>query len=174
MLSTLEGRIPKTALQKAHVLAQVDRKFILVQLVTEPPASSSRGFESDDLLVLIDQHAADERCKVEDLFKSYFTADPTGTGQLLAHTQTLDKPLHFDLASQDGELLVRFKSHFAHWGILYGIQQEKDKLRKGVTVDVHTYWNGAASNRGFSWTCSGKRFGSFTPKEVSECWVYRA
>lgn len=138
MLSTLEGRISKTALQKAHVLAQVDRKFILVKVVTEPPASSSRGFESDDLLVLIDQHAADERCKVEDLFKSYFTPDPPGTGQLVAHTQTLDKPLHFDLASQDGELLVRFKSHFAHWGILYGIPQDKDKLRKDVTVDVHS------------------------------------
>jgi DNA mismatch repair protein MLH3 len=138
MLVTLEGRISKTALRKAQILAQVDQKFILVKAASEPPASTSQDRESDGLLILIDQHAADERCKVEGLLKAYFTPDPACAGQLVAQTQTLDKPLHFELASQDGELLARFKSHFAHWGILYDIPHDREAPQKVVTVDVYS------------------------------------
>jgi DNA mismatch repair protein MLH3 len=138
VLVTLEGRISKTALQKAQTLAQVDQKFILVKAATEPPANASRGFGSDGLLILIDQHAADERCKVEGLLKDYFTPDAAGTGQLVVQTQMLDKLLHFDLASQDKELLVRFKSHFAHWGILYDIPNTQETPQNGAAVEVHS------------------------------------
>src|SRR5690606_36968423 len=65
-LRTLEGRISKSALQNAHVLGQVDHKFILVKVAAMSPRNTvSDVADTDQTLVLIDQHAADERCRVE-------------------------------------------------------------------------------------------------------------
>ena len=140
MLATLEGRISKTALQKAEILSQVDHKFILAKAVTESPAGSTRpALGSDRVLLLIDQHAADERCKVESLLKGYFVPDPAGSSRLVAQTHSLDKPLRFDVSRQDGELLVRFRTHFTHWGIGYEVVlRDEAKPEKGVTVEVQT------------------------------------
>ncbi len=137
MLATLEGRISKTALHKAEILAQVDRKFILAKAVTESPAGSTRPVrELDRMLILIDQHAADERCKVESLLQGYFVPDPTSSSRLVAQTHSLDKPLRFDVSRQDGELLVRFKTHFTHWGVGYEVLRDEANPEKGVTVEV--------------------------------------
>jgi DNA mismatch repair protein MLH3 len=138
MLATLEGRISKEALQKAEVVAQVDRKFILAKVAAELPAgSASRVNQSDRMLILIDQHAADERCKVETLLQTYFVPGPAGDGRLVAQTEILDKPIRFDVSRQEGELLSRFRRHFAHWGITYEVfQSQGPGPQKGVTVEA--------------------------------------
>jgi DNA mismatch repair protein MLH3 len=64
--SKFMNRISRESLSRAEVIAQVDKKFILVKLI------NSDGMEQDHAtkpvsLVLIDQHAADERVHVEDL-----------------------------------------------------------------------------------------------------------
>jgi DNA mismatch repair protein MLH3 len=138
MLATLERRISKASLQEAEVVAQVDRKFILAKVATNSSlTSTSRVSEADRMLILIDQHAADERCKVENLLQTYFIPDPAGSDQLVAQTRSLDKPLRFDLSRQDRELLSRFKRHFAHWGIAYEVLPEAPS-RKGVTVEAQS------------------------------------
>ncbi|KAK3293575.1 uncharacterized protein B0H64DRAFT_404915 [Chaetomium fimeti] len=125
VLATLEGRISKASLRLADVVAQVDQKFILTKVGADPPPTSTGSrLESDHLLILIDQHAADERCKVENLLAAYFVPGPTPEGQLVAQTQPLDKPLRFDVSKQDGELLARFRKHFAHWGVVYEVTPE--------------------------------------------------
>lgn len=138
---TLEGRITKTALQKAQIFGQVDQKFILAKVVTgSSTTSTSRGSEADHLLILIDQHAADERYKVEDLLKAYFTPDPAGSSQLVAQTQSLDKPIRVELSRQDGDLLIRYNRHFTHWGIIYEVlpvQSAASQQRPSkVTVEI--------------------------------------
>ncbi|KAH6622703.1 hypothetical protein F5144DRAFT_581228 [Chaetomium tenue] len=136
VLVTLEGRISKASLQAAEVVAQVDCKFILAKVGADiQPGSPGGALESDPLLILIDQHAADERCKVENLLKAYFVSSPAPAGQLVAQTQNLDKPLRFDLAKQDADLLVRFKKHFAHWGVVYETSHEQPPH---VTVEVQS------------------------------------
>ncbi|KAL2185556.1 hypothetical protein L209DRAFT_713119 [Thermothelomyces heterothallicus CBS 203.75] len=117
MLESLEGRITKTSLREAEVVAQVDRKFILAKI-----SSTSPGPEADRMLILIDQHAADERCKVERLLKAYFIPDSANSSRLVAHTQNLDKPLRFELPGQEGYLLARFRDWFTHWGIVYEVE----------------------------------------------------
>ncbi|KAK4464636.1 putative DNA mismatch repair protein MLH3 [Cladorrhinum samala] len=126
----LEGRITKNALQKLEIINQVDKKFILVK------AFAGQG--SEYLLVLIDQHAADERCRVEDLLKRYFRPDLANPGKLVAETQSLDKTLRFDLSKREAELLARYKQHFAQWGIAYNVMLDQQMpLYQGKgTVEV--------------------------------------
>lgn len=119
------GRVSKQALRDAEVIAQVDSKFILIKLAlqpaghTMPDEGEMSTTDSGELLVLIDQHAADERCRVEELQKGYFAS---ANAELGAHTQQLEKPVQFELPRQEGLLLARFREHFEYWGILYEVQ----------------------------------------------------
>lgn len=136
MLATLESRISKPALLRAEIISQVDQKFILAKVDSGP--SPSQATDPSQTLILIDQHAADERCKVEALLQSYFTPDPTNPAHLLAQTETLTKPLRFDLSKQDGNLLARFQNHFTHWGISYSFPADEIPApQNGVTIEVH-------------------------------------
>ncbi|KAK3343666.1 putative MLH3 protein [Lasiosphaeria hispida] len=153
---TLYGRISKDALRTAKVLGQVDCKFILVKVLTQSnnnhlPAvghgGASQQLADGFSLVLIDQHAADERCRVEALLSGYFATDGPNIDGLIALTESLDKPLRFDLPRQDGELLVRFKPHFESWGICFDVFHNQSSLehtaqqkggKGGVTVEVQS------------------------------------
>lgn len=134
-LMTLQGRISRDALRTATVLAQVDKKFIFVKLApTEAGKVTPISDVDRSVLVLIDQHAADERIRVEDLMKSYFSIVHN---QITARTQSLQRPLRFDLSKQDGNLLVRYKPHFEYWGIFYKVfADEKNSTR--FTVEVQS------------------------------------
>lgn len=129
---TLENRIFKDALRTCEVIGQVDRKFILVKIFSDARGAGPRRF----VLVLIDQHAADERCRVEELMRGYFARADDGSGWE-ARTDTLDRPLRFDLPRQDGDLLVRFREHFLRWGVVYEVFHGEDGQRR-VTVEVHS------------------------------------
>ena len=136
MSVALESRISKIALQKAQIFGQVDQKFILAKVVTTPSANfTSCVSEADRILILIDQHAADERCKVETLLEAYFVPDPAGSSRLVAQTQNLDKAIRFDLSRQDVDLLVRYKKHFGHWGIDYKFLPDQEAAPQ-VTVEI--------------------------------------
>lgn len=124
----LQGRISKDTLKKAQLIAQVDKKFIFAILpfdrlndetdvVATTPAASS-------VLVLIDQHAADERCRVEGLMQEYFRPATHVNGSQLwtAVTQVLPKPVQFELSAPDREVLGRFQQYFAYWGIFYDVE----------------------------------------------------
>ncbi|PSS03341.1 hypothetical protein BD289DRAFT_191539 [Coniella lustricola] len=121
------GRVSKQTLAKAQLIAQVDNKFILAkmplaydadtsQVATDPSPSSS-------VLVLIDQHAADERCRVEALMQDYFAPATGQDGQRYwtAVTEAPPKLLQFELSRYDGSLLGEFKHHFGYWGIHYTV-----------------------------------------------------
>ncbi|KAF8204753.1 hypothetical protein BJ912DRAFT_939222 [Pholiota molesta] len=76
---TSMNRFMKDDLRRAEVISQVDRKFIVCRVTrrgaSDPsmaPSTHLKGSEaeySDSTLVLIDQHAADERVRVEHFLK---------------------------------------------------------------------------------------------------------
>ncbi|KUI73765.1 DNA mismatch repair protein MLH3 [Cytospora mali] len=118
----LQSRLSRDALENAELIAQVDRKFILAKVPLDLVAGNGRD-PSSSFLVLIDQHAADERCRVEALMKDYFvsTVDDNGTGIWKAVTEPLPKPVQFEIPSQDKSVLYRAQEYFAYWGILYDV-----------------------------------------------------
>ncbi|KFH48549.1 DNA mismatch repair protein-like protein [Hapsidospora chrysogenum ATCC 11550] len=128
----LGGRISKTALEEAEVIAQVDRKFILAKL----PLDGVRSSISDgtSALVMLDQHAVDERCQLEDLMNEYFDWDASN-GTAIAKVEPLERPLIFELGAQEGELLRKYQSHLKAWGIQYQVG-EKETPRKEAACSV--------------------------------------
>lgn len=117
------GRVSKDALRRAELVAQVDQKFLLVRLPSPAPPASREGRRGSGvpgsesgLLVLVDQHAADERCRVEALLRDYFEA---ADGTWRARTSALENPIHFDLPTQEHELLRLLRPHFEYWGVWY-------------------------------------------------------
>lgn len=136
---TTYGRISKDALRDAEILGQVDKKFILAKLSTSESCSSDRS-----LLILIDQHAADERCRVESLMRKYFSS--VYDGRIAAQTQAVGKPLRFELSQQEGKLMARYQGHFEHWGVRYevftcGDDEEishKGTMSKAATIEIQS------------------------------------
>ncbi|TLD33058.1 hypothetical protein PspLS_00952 [Pyricularia sp. CBS 133598] len=129
----LEGRFSKSSLRHCEVVSQVDEKFILAKLPISRQSVCPDGqttFAHNEkvkealpslTLVIIDQHAADERCRVEALMASYFepVKDSNGTATLSAVTEMLFTPVAVDLTYQECALLEQFISHFRRWGIWY-------------------------------------------------------
>ena len=105
--TTFSAKLSKSALRDAKIMAQVDKKFILVHMRNSTKADS---LDVAQLLVLIDQHAADERIRVEGLL-----ADLKSTPTLLA------KPIVFEIQGREHGLLSRLATHFETWGISYSL-----------------------------------------------------
>jgi DNA mismatch repair protein MLH3 len=118
------GKLTKKGLQNAEVIAQVDKKYILLKM--RGAASSS---EDAEMLVIVDQHAADERIRVERLFRE-LCEGTIGDDAPPDPTQSVKKTLTFSISPRDAQLLRRFRGEFLRWGIGYEVS--------GATVEVTT------------------------------------
>jgi len=129
----VEGKLSKTLLAQAVVVSQVDQKFILAKVPTTPygTADNSPSYS----LLIIDQHAADERCRVEALMRGYFQLQWVENRENLcswvAVTEALDQPLRFDVTYQDAVVLKAIQSFFEHWGIFYTTAPQSEQFRDG-------------------------------------------
>ena len=129
----LRGRISKVALSSAEVLSQVDRKFILVRLRLH---HSTHLAGETTALIMLDQHAIDERCKLEDLMGGYFVPQQSN-GAATAATEFLAKSQRFDVSSHEGNILHKAQAYFKSWGIVYEIESGRAIQEGGVmTIKV--------------------------------------
>jgi DNA mismatch repair protein MLH3 len=130
------GKLPRCALETAEVIAQVDKKFILAKVHTTSVNLNQDG-ASNDVLLLIDQHAADERCRIEQLFGDMFLS-PESAGNLQRETRVCTVqvgPLTFELSSTEGGLFKKYMDLFSAWGIGYVTDYKIDST---VLISVHT------------------------------------
>ncbi|BFZ64562.1 DNA mismatch repair protein [Saitoella coloradoensis] len=105
-------RLTKKALANCVVVAQVDRKFILVKMKTE----NGIEVEGEDVLVIIDQHAADERVRVERFFTELCQLDSDREGVRRAR---LDKRVVVTLSGREGRVLGVWRERLAWWGVIF-------------------------------------------------------
>lgn len=135
------ARLSKDALRSAEVISQVDKKFILVRM-----ASASTNYKTHrtaDIMVLIDQHAADERIQVEILLNDLCNPVQNETHSRyqsklgyssLINFVHLEKPLQFAVSPREHAHFNTFAAHFAAWGILYDMSNSVvPNSRPGIT-----------------------------------------
>lgn len=140
-LTSGDRKISRASLEAAKVIGQVDQKFILIR--APPVAEQSmkpetpQDEETGSLLILVDQHAADERCRVESLLRGYFmstTEDLTSPTFGDAVTTGLPRPLQFELDADERPLLERSRAYFRHWGVAYDVLPLDDNNESGTTL----------------------------------------
>ncbi|UNI24613.1 DNA mismatch repair protein, variant 2 [Purpureocillium takamizusanense] len=126
---SLAGRLSRSAMAEAEFVAQVDRKFILIKLplvsATQMPAD-----RKSQALVMVDQHAADERCRLEELMAGYFNRDADLVKPV---TQSLDQDIVFETPKGEGELIDRHRGHFQAWGVSLVVESEPGAFTVRVT-----------------------------------------
>jgi len=140
-------KLSKAGLQNAQILAQVDRKFILVKMQC-PKHSFSESQTEGHTLVLIDQHAADERVRVENLLGE-LCAPPLNnhvqTGYMsklglqpaIAFT-VLEKPIQIAMSRPEQQNFIEHAAKFAHWGILFDVAPLASSTRSQSILSVIT------------------------------------
>lgn len=145
LLQSLDvSQFSKTSLRSAQVIAQVDRKFIACVLPEVLPSSSPSKLSRDltsgaGSLVLIDQHAADERLRVERFLEEI------GTGFLSTGTegggipQTRTPSMLLLLTPNEHLQIVHDRSlldAFARWGIQLRLPDVSPESTSSAPVQI--------------------------------------
>ena len=124
-------RLSKASLRDAAVVAQVDSKFVLTRV------SNPQVEPSSDIIVLVDQHAADERIKVEELLQGLCLPPSQNVldyvspmnQRSMVDTIILGQPILLQVQNQEHQLFKKAASYFAQWGILYDLNPSVDSGR---------------------------------------------
>ncbi|EPE34777.1 ATPase of HSP90 chaperone/DNA topoisomerase II/histidine kinase [Glarea lozoyensis ATCC 20868] len=133
--SKISGKISKHSLKQATIISQIDRKFILVKLCVAEKSNDGLSKDGNEsLLVIIDQHAADERIRIENLMGELCNPS-AGSSESPIDTMSLEKPIIFEVPARESQLLRIHRNHFSNWGILFD------------TVDVGTNTNSVVSHQ---------------------------
>lgn len=104
-----DHKFTREDLKNSELIAQVDRKFLLVKL-----NDSSSSTSSGCTLLMIDQHAASERVRVEGFLKDLSGRIAAGEGPL---RKVLKEPRRVVIAREE-ELQLRSRvDEFGRWGI---------------------------------------------------------
>jgi DNA mismatch repair protein MLH3 len=128
--------VTRDCLRQARVVGQLDDKFILA-LASRPQHSSGAL-----CLLCVDQHAADERVRVESIDRAVLgsssrfvmrtqrSALPSLPGVL---ANPIEPPLHVVVSSMDARLLREARSSLHQWGWRFSLHGEEASTRVVVT-----------------------------------------
>lgn len=136
-------KLSKEKLQAANVLAQIEKKFIFVSMSANTLSQTvEEGVEPGErLLVLIDQHAADERIRVECLLAELCkpvssnherVSSKVGAQSLQSAVATtrLPQPIMFEIPAREQRLFLVHAKYLANWGILFDLNTIEPSSRE--------------------------------------------
>lgn len=118
----------KDDLRRVEVINQVDKKFIACRITKRHSQVDDRDREPSPILILVDQHAADERVRVErflkDLCLGFLHQDQTDNNSASKYNFTRDlAPSHPVLLTQHEALTISqsqsVQESFRKWGVRF-------------------------------------------------------
>nr|XP_057946088.1 DNA mismatch repair protein Mlh3 [Doryrhamphus excisus] len=112
-------RFSKTMIHSMKVINQVDNKFLACIINT---SDDSEG----NLLVMLDQHAAHERVRLENLIADAFEEDPNAPGERRLCASTVLPPLRICVTEEEERLLRSCQAHLRHLGLEMTFTQSED------------------------------------------------
>ncbi|KAM5337322.1 LOW QUALITY PROTEIN: DNA mismatch repair protein Mlh3 [Glossophaga mutica] len=108
-------RFTKDMIHSVQVLQQVDKKFIACLMSTKTEENGAAG---GNLLVLVDQHAAHERIRLEQLIiDSYEKQQPQGSGRKKLLASTVSPPLEITVTEEQRRLLRCYHKNLEDLGL---------------------------------------------------------
>ncbi|CAG8513295.1 10524_t:CDS:2 [Paraglomus brasilianum] len=133
-------RFTKQDLKSVKVIGQVDDKFIACKLQCSDTHTSSNGSST---LILVDQHAADERIRVEMLLKEFCEYDSdqakatdSRLGISIVETIHLNPPVKVSLSTREALVAQRFIDQFNKWGIYFASQSTLQTFDTTSTAEL--------------------------------------
>ncbi|XP_028995976.1 DNA mismatch repair protein Mlh3 isoform X2 [Betta splendens] len=108
-------RFSKAMIHTMKVIHQVDKKFLacLINTRDDEPAANAEG----NLLVLVDQHAAHERVRLEGLVADSYEDDPEAPGERRLCSSTISPPLVISVTEEELRLLQSRQAHLRSLGL---------------------------------------------------------
>lgn len=127
----ISDTLSRKALGDAQVIAQVEKKFVLIRMRLCPRKEiwENGALVTEQVLVLVDQHAADERVRIERLLSDLCTQPrlrvkmkfPCVHPESRVVTTVLARSIVFEIQEREYAHFTVHAAHFADWGILYSL-----------------------------------------------------
>ncbi|XP_020953734.1 acylphosphatase-1 isoform X12 [Sus scrofa] len=119
-------RFTKEMIHSMQVLQQVDNKFIACLMSTKTEEDGEAG---GNLLVLVDQHAAHERIRLEQLIAdSYEKQQAQGSGRKKLLSSTVNPPLEIPVTEEQRRLLRCYHKNLEDLGLEIIFPDTSDRL----------------------------------------------
>uniref|UniRef100_A0A3B4GZW4 MutL C-terminal dimerisation domain-containing protein n=1 Tax=Pundamilia nyererei TaxID=303518 RepID=A0A3B4GZW4_9CICH len=112
-------RFSKSMIHSMKVIHQVDKKFLACLISTKDDELVQHTETKGNLLVLVDQHAAHERVRLENLIADSYADDPDVPGERCLCTSTILPPLGISVTEEEIRLL--------RYGNLLGVLGNKQR-----------------------------------------------
>ncbi|KAL7859330.1 hypothetical protein SRHO_G00144770 [Serrasalmus rhombeus] len=98
-------RFTKDMIHSMKVIHQVDKKFLACLLNTTDQNTTETTESGGNLLVLVDQHAAHERVRLEGLLTESYEDDPDTPGKKRLCSSSVSPPLEISVTEEEMRLL---------------------------------------------------------------------
>ncbi|XP_071375654.1 DNA mismatch repair protein Mlh3-like [Centroberyx affinis] len=121
-------RFSKAMIHSMKVIHQVDKKFLACLINTEDQEPATNTETEGNLLVLVDQHAAHERVRLENLVADSYEDDPDAPGERRLSSSTILPPLEISVTEEELRLLGSCQSHLRSLGLEVELSQAGDPL----------------------------------------------
>ncbi|XP_040916657.1 DNA mismatch repair protein Mlh3 isoform X2 [Toxotes jaculatrix] len=119
-------RFSKAMIHSMKVIHQVDKKFLACLINTRDEEAAAHTETEGNLLVLVDQHAAHERVRLENLVADSYEEDPDASGERRLCSSTILPPLRISVTEEELRLLRSCQAHLRNLGLEVKFSQEAD------------------------------------------------
>ncbi|XP_056151814.1 DNA mismatch repair protein Mlh3 isoform X2 [Lampris incognitus] len=110
-------RFSKAMIHSMKVIHQVDKKFLACLINTRDQQPVGEPETEGNLLVLVDQHAAHERVRLENLIADSYEDNPDAPGERRLCSSTISPPLEISVTEEELRLLRSCQPHLRGLGL---------------------------------------------------------